>query len=293
MEIKTPATAITFGVEIECYMDTGATPVGSYHNGHQVPWLPTGWNAQHDGSLMTRTPGKMAVEVVSPVLKGAEGLRQVVLACAEIKARGGFVNDRCGLHIHLGFQGATAGQIKRMIAICGNMEAAIFAVTGTKKRERGGYCKGIKESYRGINFQAINDLQAHRAVMGRYNLLNLKPIVTGDKPTLELRPFAGTLNPVKIIGYVLMALAMAERALNSTGVFVWDDAKPAKDRALFAQEGRGAGEAEFRKFMYWFGWSEKAGTKLVWGHVGGEGVPTLPECVGELVRLCRKYDASL
>jgi len=292
MNIKTPATKNTFGVEIECYMDAGATAVGGYHNGVQVPWLPEGWNAQHDGSLGTRTRGKMAVEIVSPILEGAEGLRQVVKACEEIKARGGFVNSRCGLHVHIGFQDAGIGAIKRMIAICGNMEKAIYAVTGTKAREQGGYCHSIRESYRGMSFAAITDLAQCRAVMGRYNVLNLKPIATGEKPTVELRAFAGTLNSTKMVGYVLMALAMAERAKNSTGKFVWDDAKPAIQKPLFAKDSRGAGEAEFRKFMYWFGWSERTGTKLVWGNVAGEGVPTMAACVGELVRLCRKYDAA-
>jgi hypothetical protein len=64
---------LTFGVELEVTLPVGTCPVGGYHAGVQVPALPPGWKAERDGSIQAG-PGYMAAEIVSPVLKGADGL---------------------------------------------------------------------------------------------------------------------------------------------------------------------------------------------------------------------------
>jgi hypothetical protein len=60
------ANDLTFGVEIETTIPAGACYVGGYHNGVQVPWLPEGWKAEHDGSIRA-SRGRVACEFVSPV----------------------------------------------------------------------------------------------------------------------------------------------------------------------------------------------------------------------------------
>ena len=43
------ANEIAFGIEFETTLPgTDNTPIGPYHNGYQVPWLPTGWKAERD-----------------------------------------------------------------------------------------------------------------------------------------------------------------------------------------------------------------------------------------------------
>jgi hypothetical protein len=64
----------TFGVELEVTLPVGTCPVGGYHAGVQVPQLPAGWKAERDSSISAGA-GYMAAETVSPVLKGADGLR--------------------------------------------------------------------------------------------------------------------------------------------------------------------------------------------------------------------------
>jgi hypothetical protein len=83
---------LTFGVEIECYVPvelvrSGRISIGGYHHGTQVAELPAGWNAQHDGSL-GNARGKAGVEIVSPVLAGADGLRQIQQVCKWLKDNG-------------------------------------------------------------------------------------------------------------------------------------------------------------------------------------------------------------
>src|SRR5947209_4111933 len=71
---------LTFGVELEVTLPYGTCPVGGYHSGVQVPQLPTGWKAERDCSIQPGA-GYMAAEIVSPILKGADGLRQLKAVC--------------------------------------------------------------------------------------------------------------------------------------------------------------------------------------------------------------------
>src|SRR5437764_919765 len=86
------ATEITFGIEIECTIPVQNAPaVGGYHNGVQIAGLPAGWNAQRDSSIQAQR-GFVGVEVVSPVLKGVDGTRQIKLVCEWLKQIGAKVN---------------------------------------------------------------------------------------------------------------------------------------------------------------------------------------------------------
>jgi hypothetical protein len=92
------ASEIRFGIEMETLLPTGTCQVGQYHHGTQVAGLPRGWNAQHDGSLHTSLPGYAGVEIVSPILKGADGLRQIAEVCTWLAAKNARVNETCGFH---------------------------------------------------------------------------------------------------------------------------------------------------------------------------------------------------
>src|SRR5262245_33404466 len=93
---------LTFGIEIETAMPHGVVRVGGYHYGTQVPQLPEGWKAERDGSI--RCPaGHEACEIVSPVLKGDDGIRQVVQVLAWLKSAGAQVNRSTGFHVHVGW----------------------------------------------------------------------------------------------------------------------------------------------------------------------------------------------
>ena len=47
------ANQIAFGIELETPLPgSDATPIGPYHGGYQVAWLPEGWKAERDGSIV-------------------------------------------------------------------------------------------------------------------------------------------------------------------------------------------------------------------------------------------------
>src|SRR5690606_21574368 len=100
------ADQIAFGIEFETTLPASdTTPIGPYHNGTQVPWLPSGWKAERDSSIQTLAPGRKGCEFVSPKLRGAAGLREVENAIDAINARGARVNPSCGLHITIEWTG--------------------------------------------------------------------------------------------------------------------------------------------------------------------------------------------
>lgn len=140
---------ITFGVEFEVILPVGTIArVGHYHNGIQIPDLPEGWNAQGDGSIRVSEAGHVGVEVVSPILKGLDGIRQVKLVCLWLQQRGAKVNRSTGFHVHVGFGRTETEGLKRLVSTVANYEKALFAATGTKAREQGIYCRGVQNDQR-------------------------------------------------------------------------------------------------------------------------------------------------
>ncbi|WP_413431514.1 amidoligase family protein [Crateriforma spongiae] len=120
------------------------TPIGGYHNGLPVSWLPTGWKAERDSSIQTLAPNRKGCEFVSPVLRGYEGLQSVLTAVDAITARGGKVNYSTGIHVTVSF-GNDAAALARLISLIGNHERAIYASTGTRRREQNRWAKRIKD----------------------------------------------------------------------------------------------------------------------------------------------------
>ena len=103
------ANEMTYGIEIECtipghIITERGIRIGGYHNGIQVPGFPEGWTAESDSSIRPAA-GMVAVEVVSPVLKGPDGLKQVMEVCDKLKswARRVLLGLQ-GCHVHVGFR---------------------------------------------------------------------------------------------------------------------------------------------------------------------------------------------
>jgi len=135
------ANEMTFGVEIEATIPAGVIAVGPHGQGLPIPQLP-GWKADRDPSIRAGH-GRVACEFVSPVYTGSEGLALFVRDVEAIKALGASVNRTCGLHIHVGFNKQDLPALERVTTMVANFEKAIYASTGTKNRERGGWCRGL------------------------------------------------------------------------------------------------------------------------------------------------------
>jgi len=300
VQVKSAAAErATFGIEIECFVPSDKIRrIGGYHRGAAIGGrFPRGWRAERDGSLSTRKRGYVPVEIVSPVLRGADGLAQVRKVARILKEWDARVNPTCGFHVHVGVESLVgndanrvADLVRRMLNLAAHHELAIYGASGTKRRLNGRWSASLKngrwaqkkESLR----KKINDATLRRLScdIGRYQLLNVSPLYS-SKRTVEFRAFAGTMEEVKMVSYIQVALAIATRAMDHNANFDGVNARYASDGAKGAM----------KRFFYLMGWTR------------GRKDWALPECTvegwiadladlkpvkKELMRLARKFDEA-
>jgi hypothetical protein len=276
----TLADDLTFGIELETTIPAGIIAVGGYHAGRQIPGLPDGWQSQSDSSIVCPI-GHVSCEVVSPILKGADGLAQVKKVCEWLQAIGAKVNRSTGVHVHVGWAG-DENSLKRLASYVANYEKALYAASGTKSREEGHYCRPIREDYAYKN--RFVEGRSDYPITDRYRLLNLRNLQT--KGTVEFRVFSGTINAGKAIGYIRIALALVEKAIMTARPPKWAPAKVVESSPCYR---KGEGQTEMARLLYGIGWT-KGDQKRPLGAVEAEGLPTVADSKAEMIRLARKYD---
>jgi hypothetical protein len=196
------ARAVNFGLEIECNI-----PRSHYSDipmGRQIPLGPDGWKAKQDGSIAVLDAGFYGAEIVSPKLRGLDGLGEIQHTLNYIRSIGGSVNPSCGMHLHLDARGLDAAEIDRVRAAFVRYEMAFFAVNGDAitRRLRSTYCAPFMRWDRA-------DGRGNR-----YQSLNLTNLGNSAKRTVELRLFESTLDPERAIVAAYMGVALMVRALH-------------------------------------------------------------------------------
>ena len=270
------ANNLTFGVEFEVCLPLAELnfQTGTYHRGVQVPGLPIGWNSQTDASIHAPS-GCIGIEIVSPVLQGLDGIRQIVAVCDWLNAKNASVNNSTGFHVHVGFDKTNEKALKRLVATVANHEQAIYASTGTKSREQGVYCASVLKSEAAKNVHK-NGLPQQ---ISRYYLLNIANLVHG-KTTVEFRAFSGTTNATKALGFIRVALAFVERAMTDTCSRCFGRKLP---------KSVSNGQSALKRMFTFIGWDK---TQPIYGALECEGVPTIKESKKTLLKLAAKYDAE-
>jgi hypothetical protein len=266
---------ITFGVEIETTIPRGALAVGPHGRGSDIPQLP-GWKADRDPSIRAGGTHE-ACEFVSPVFKGSEGLKQLLADLATIRALGARVNTSCGLHVHVGIDKTDTELTTKLITLVSNFEKAIYASTGTTRREQSRWCNGL-------NQYGNADTARQNGAHSRYHVANL---ATGTKPTVEFRAFAATLDAVKVTAAVLMCVGFVERASRAKKTTDWTAKTPTESSPIHRA---GEGQTAVTRLFYQLGWT-KGRQPHVHGELKGEGIPELPRVKKEIMRLAKQYDA--
>lgn len=278
------ASDLTFGIEIETHVPAGSVRVGSWSCPNHVAGLPGGWVAKPDSSIRpptrasSRIRPRQGCEFVSPVLQGADGIQQVMAAVAHLNVLGAAVNASCGLHVHIGWDGDEKA-LARLVTLVANFERGIYAATGTHGRENGTWSRGLQRY--GNDRDASEN--SHR---NRYHLLNLNNLATGRRRTVEFRAFAGTLNIVKIIGYIRLCLALVERAMKTNRKTNWTAKRPVASSPIARN---GEGQTELTRLFYQIGWTHGR-TSHTFGDVSAEGAPDHKTIKRHLMRLAKKYD---
>jgi len=272
------ASEITFGVEIETIapqslMSEGLR-IGGYHHGIQVPYLPEGWKAERDSSLHYG-PREMGCEIVSPVLCGVEGLRQVAEVLATLREKGHRVNASCGVHVHVGWDPERpSAELARLVRMASYLEKALYAITGTTRRERGMWCGSIRQ-------HGDTQTATQQATHQRYHVVNLTHLARGDQHTVEFRCFSGSLEATKVLGWIMVCIGMVQKAIAIRITNGW------------TPKGDEAPTKAVSNLMYYLGWSESGKKNLKGRQFGWMDNPAGFAAIRkEFLRLARKYAAE-
>lgn len=299
---------LTFGIEIETHIPCNShVRVGSYYTGNNAPvptFNGTHWKACSDCSISTPNR-RQDCEFVSPILKGAAGLQNVVDVLNIVKANettevngytgiGARVNTSCGVHVHVGVpSNLTNAQVARLVKmtahIVGKVEGGIYAATGTNARQNGGYCRQIKDKVRDSHWAKNNHRSISNSITAsRFHGLNITNICGQGRDsirTIEFRYFSGSTNPEKIAAWIQLCVAIVQLALTSPKL-AKPDVREANGKTLV---GKGQGEKEMNRMFYTLGWTAGKCRYFGLGEFDGFSIKAAKKT---LRRLARKYDGT-
>lgn len=220
---------MTFGVEIECYMPTGMTQVqlASKIRAAGVACNPEvynhgtrqSWKIVTDGSLMDMSRG---VELVSPILTGAQGFSDLAKVCKVLTNAQCKVSQRSGLHVHVGCRNETPATLRRVAVNYSYFQSVIDAFLSPSRRNNN-YARPLQIGATNvvysfddvINSVAQNPFQP-RAIT-RYAVVNFQQMGRAGYGTVEFRQHQGSVEPEKILNWVKFCgrMILASRSQNA------------------------------------------------------------------------------
>lgn len=193
-----------FGIEIEAYncsisrlahelRDPGITVTVEGYN-HTTR---DHWKLVTDGSLQ----GNNTFELVSPILVGEAGLKELEKVCWVLDLCNVKVNDSCGLHVHLDAESFNMNTWKNLALSYKHLENLIDAFMPEARRNNT-YCKSLSHvsDEKIKSARTIDDL---RDVFNRdrYHKVNFEAY--SQHKTVEFRQHSGTTNFTKMENWIL------------------------------------------------------------------------------------------
>lgn len=200
-----------FGVEIEAYNVTKeklkkeliklgiSVEIESYNH-----TTKTHWKIITDSSIK----GANGFELVSPILKGQQGLEQLEKVCKALKNCHAYINKSCGLHIHFDASKFKLKQFKNLVLNYADLENIIDAfLPNSRRANNNNYCKSII-SHKSAIENASTITQLTDAIPKRHNKINTKSYV--KYKTIEFRHHSGTVEFDKISNWILFLHNLVE-----------------------------------------------------------------------------------
>jgi hypothetical protein len=177
------------------------------------------WTVKSDCSIEAPA-GHGSCEIVSPVLSGKDGLRQLKKVCQALVDVGVFVNQSCGLHIHIGASDLTGNELFSVIQRYARWEGEFDKMMHHTRRGRGnGYASTLahhEESIQDFDYRIRkgDSLTVSKIVnrfYDRYYKVNLGEAM--DKcGTIEFRQHNGAINPETVCNWAEFMLYFFRRS---------------------------------------------------------------------------------
>lgn len=196
-----------FGVEIEAFgADRDSVKSALLSAGIQVGGRG-GWQLKGDGSIQ----GPHSFELVSPPMKGDQGLNQIKIVCTTLQGLGVKVNKSCGLHVHHSADDLTGRDFKNLVLLYARFENTIDELVPQSRRGFSNrYCRSFQSILPQLKASESTLEALDRIIPNRYYKLNLKAFWRHG--TVEFRQHSGTIDYDKIINWVIFTQLMVERS---------------------------------------------------------------------------------
>ena len=190
----------TFGIEIELeHNDSYAMKLAlrtagiacevEGYNHHNRPH----WKITIDVSV------RNGYELVSPILKGEEGLEEIRRVCEVLNTQGATINHTCGLHVHHDASDLKDRNLRNLLNLYRRAEDVIDSMMPKSRRANNNrFCK------------AMWTVDEGNYPHSRYFKLNLQSLHVHG--TVEFRQHSGTIDADKIINWVEITQLMVERS---------------------------------------------------------------------------------
>lgn len=208
----------TFGIELEFILphrsSTLATRLNAVHivcySEHYNHSTRDYWKIVTDATINGET-GFYAMELVSPPLRGLDGLRQLETVCMVLNEMSVKVNRSCGLHVHHDARDLELEAWKDIVKSYIKYEDTIDLLMAPSRRGNGNqWCRSLKGRYGGATVDELwervdssYDIYHLRNMFGtRYVKLNLEAAAMHG--TIEYRQHGGTTNFAKIAAWVAL-----------------------------------------------------------------------------------------
>lgn len=214
----------TFGVEIEFFLGCSSRPgayaeevaqavrnqgVECYVESYNHVTRPH-WKIVTDGSVSYE-----GLEIVSPPLRGQEGLHQIRKVLEALNKVGAKVDDSCGLHIHHDASDFELKTFKHLYGLYARFEDCIDELVPMSRRgDNNSYCLSPGTDLEQLKKVKSVDELVDRMYPSRYIKLNCQSF--RRQGTVEFRHPGGTLEYQEVMSWIVLTQMMVERAINGT-----------------------------------------------------------------------------
>ena len=168
------------------------------------------WKIVDDGSVR----GSDALELVSPVLRGEDGLEQLRKVCATLKRLNAKINRTCGLHIHFGTDDFRddARVWKNLFHNYATLEPLIDGFMPASRRGNNNtYCRSLRvPGLAGKLDRATTLHDLERAVTGASRYFKINVQAFWRHRTVEFRQHSGSIEFEKISNWLHFLARMIE-----------------------------------------------------------------------------------
>lgn len=177
------------------------------------------------GERVAEPDSDYAVELVSPICQYPD-IPVIQEAVRRLRRAGAFVNESCGIHVHINAAPFSAAKLRNLVHIMAAKEDMIYRALQVDQQRATDYCQKMDRSFlEALDRQRPETLEEFKRVWyggadrsrrhydpSRYHCLNLHSVF--QKGTIEFRAFNSSLHAGKIKAYIQFCLAITAQAYN-------------------------------------------------------------------------------